>query len=307
MKPESAVRLVVLGSIWGLSFIFMRLASPVFGAILTAFGRVFFGGLVLLILVFISKVILDWKRNAKAYFVIGLVNTALPFSLFSWAALFIPSSYMAIINGMAPLFAACFAVFLLGENLSISRIFGFVLGVTGVAVLVGIGPAHTNFQTLSGLAASFAAAICYGYAAIYVRRVAADVAPLAVAAGSQIAAAVLLLPIAIIATWLYPPTWPNTISLAIKPFVSILLLGVICTGIAYALYFRLIADEGASRAVTVAFLIPIAASIWASLVLNERITIGTLCGMSLVIIAIGIILGLVQIPQWRLITKIQKE
>ncbi|PRC94714.1 DMT family transporter [Solimicrobium silvestre] len=307
MKPANIVRLLLLGGMWGMSFIFMRIASPAFGPILTAFGRVSFGGLVLIALLLLNNLSLDWRRNARFYLVIGLVNTAVPFSLFSWAALSIPSAYMAIINAMAPLFAALFGAVLLSESLSAVRIFGFVLGVIGVAILVGIGPAHVNFETLSGIAASVIAAICYGYAAIYIRQVAVKAPPLAVAAGSQIAASLFLFPIALIVTWVHPPSWPTTLYLTVRSVGAIVLLGVICTGIAYALYFRLIADEGASRAVTVAFLIPIAATIWASLFLNERITIGTLCGMGLVIIAIGLVLGLVRMPHRQWISKEQKN
>ena len=296
MKPTNYARLLLLGGIWGFSFIFMRVAAPVFGPLPTSLGRVACGALVLAAMLRFQQTPLAWRRNLRTYAVIGLFNTAIPFSLFAWAALHVPSAYMATANAMAPLFTALFGVLLIGEALTGARLAGLMLGLTGVAVLVGIGPAPGNVTTLAGIGAALLAAVCYGYAAVHTRRFAGGIPPLAVATGSSICAALALLPVALAAFALHPVGLPADTSRAWHALGAVLLLGAICTGVAYALFYRLIAEEGVSQAITVTFLIPGAAVIWAALFLGERITLGTLAGLGLVLLATGLVLGVIRLP-----------
>ncbi|MBV8659327.1 MAG: DMT family transporter [Burkholderiales bacterium] len=296
MKPANYARLLLLGAIWGFSFIFLRVASPVFGPLLTSLGRVACGALVLAVMLHFKQTPLAWRHNLRTYTVIGLFNTAIPFSLFAWAALYVPSAYMATANAMAPLFTAMFGVLLIGETLTPARVIGLVLGLTGVAVLVGIGPAPGNAGTFAGIVAALLAAVCYGYAAVYTRRFAGSIPPLAIATGSSLCAAVALLPIALTAYALHPVALPADMSKTWHALGAVLLLGAICTAVAYALFYRLIAEEGVSQTITVTFLIPGAAVIWAALFLSERVTLGTLAGLGLVLLATGLVLGVIRLP-----------
>ncbi|MBX9901762.1 MAG: DMT family transporter [Burkholderiaceae bacterium] len=284
MSGWNYLRLLALGAIWGMSFIFMRVAAPMFGAVGTALIRVSLGAMVLIGLLRWQGVRLRLWSNWRTYGVIGLMNTAVPFSLFAWAALSIPSAYMATMNALAPLFTAVFAWILIGEALTWQRFVAFGIGLVGVAVLVGIGPATITLSVILGVLAALLAAVCYGFAAAFTRRSAMSLPPLAVAAGSQITSTLILLPVFLINSLFKPPlVLQATPSEWSTPLAAALLLGILCTGIAYSLFFRLIADEGATRAITVTFLVPVAASLWATIFLHESVTIGSFAGIAMVL------------------------
>lgn len=270
----------------------MRIAAPVFGPMLTTFGRALLGALALYLFARHRGIDFAWRRNATTYFIIGVTNTAIPFSLFAWSALYIPSAYMATMNSLAPIFTAVFGFLLLAERLSPARIAAFLLGLFGVAVLVGIGPTTVTPLVIGGVLAGILAAVNYGFAATYTRMHAKEIPSLATAAGSQCAAALALLPFAL-------PSVPHAIEFGtISALLSVVILGVVCTGIAYGLFFHLIATEGASKAVTVTFLVPATASLWAWLLLSEPITTGTVTGISIVLIATGMSLGVIKWPEF---------
>lgn len=269
----------------------MRMAAPVFGPLLTTFGRAGLGALALYTFALYRGVNLTWRQNAKTYLVIGLANTAIPFSLFAWSALYIPSAYMATMNSLAPIFTAVFGFLLLAEQLTTPRIIAFLLGLFGVAVLVGIGPSTVTPQVIGGVLAGVAAAVCYGFAAVYTRMHAGKIPSLATAAGSQCAATLVLLVFAL-------PDMPHALAFGtLEAVLAVIFLGVICTGVAYALFFHLIATEGASKTVTVTFLVPATASVWAWLWLDEPITLGTAIGISIVLVATALALGLFKWPK----------
>ncbi len=288
MSTANLIRLILLALIWGTSFMLMRIAAPVIGPMLTTFGRASLGALAIYLYARHSGVQFNWRKNSKTYLVIGLGNTAIPFSLFAWSALHVPSAYMATMNSLAPIFTAVFGFLMLGERLSWARISAFLLGLFGVAVLVGIGPVSVTPWVIGGVLAGMGAAVCYGFAATYTRMFAKDIPALATATGSQLAAALALLPFAL-------PSLPQAIAVAnLKVWVAVLVLGVVCTGIAYAVFFQLISAEGASKAITVTFLIPATASIWAWLLLGEPVTSGIITGILIVLLATAMSLGLIR-------------
>lgn len=290
MSTANLTRLLILGLIWGTSFMLMRIAAPIFGPILTTFGRAALGALSLYLFARHSGIDFQWRKNAKTYLIIGVTNTAIPFSLFAWSALYIPSAYMATMNSLAPIFTAVFGFLLLSERLSILRISAFLLGLFGVAVLVGIGPIDVTPTVIGGVLAGMGAAINYGFAATYTRMHAKEIPSLATAAGSQFAAALALLPFAL-------PSVPHAIEHGTSSaLISVLILGVVCTGVAYGLFFHLISTEGASKAVTVTFLVPATASIWAWLLLGEPITTGIVTGIAVVLMATAMSLGILRKP-----------
>ncbi len=290
MSNSNLARLLLLGLIWGTSFMLMRIAAPVFGPILTTFGRASLAAFALYLFARQRGIDFAWRQNAKTYFIIGLTNTAIPFSLFAWSALYIPSAYMATMNSLAPIFTAVFGFLLLSERLSILRISAFLLGLVGVGVLVGIGPTTVTPEVIGGVLAGIGAAINYGFAATYTRMNAKGIPSLATAAGSQFAAALALLPFAI-------PAMPHAIEHGTgAALLSVFILGVVCTGVAYGLFFHLISSEGANKAVTVTFLVPATASIWAWLLLGEPITTGIVTGIAIVLLATAMSLGIIKKP-----------
>lgn len=279
MSSSNILKLLLLAAIWGTSFMLMRIAAPVFGPMLTTFGRASLATLALLAFARTRGVQLQWRRHWLTYLVIGLFNTALPFALFAWSALHVPSAYMATMNSLAPIFTAVFGFLLLGEKLSLVRCLAFVLGLVGVAVLVGIGPAPADAMVIAGVLAAMSAAVSYGFAATFTRMRAGGISPIAIATGSQFAAALCLLPLAL-------PSVPHALEAGTLPAaLAVLVLGVVCTGIAYALFFQLIAAEGATKAITVTFLVPMTASLWAWLLLDEAVTWGTVTGIAIVLLA----------------------
>ncbi|HJV79808.1 DMT family transporter [Noviherbaspirillum sp.] len=291
MSTSNLIRLFLLGAIWGTSFMLMRIAAPVLGPMLTTLGRVLLGGAALYLFARSRDIDFAWRRNAFTYLIIGLFNTAIPFALFAWSALYIPSSYMATMNSLAPIFTGVFGILLLAERLTATRVAACVLGLAGVAVLVGVGPTAVTLNVVLGVLAGMAAAVCYGFAATYTRMKASDLPSLATATGSQLTAGLALLPFAL-------PGVPHAAAAATGTvLLAVAVLGIFCTGLAYAIFFHLIATEGSSKAITVTFLVPATASIWAWLFLNEPVTPGTVVGIAIVLCATALALGLVD--KWK--------
>jgi drug/metabolite transporter (DMT)-like permease len=282
MRPADILRLTALAAIWGGSFAFMRALAPVLGPVLTAGLRVTLGGLVLLALFRVLGVDLQARARWRQYALLGLLNTALPFLLYSWAALHIPASLMVILNSTAPLFGALCAARWLGERLTPAKLAGIALGIGGVAMVSGIGPALAGAHTWAAIAACLCASACYGLAGTYVKLHAREAKPQGIAALTQLWAGAALLPL----TPLAPPAGPFTALVAL----NLLGLALLCSAVAYLLYFKLIADVGPSKALTVAFLMPPFGMLWGALFLGEAITTPMLLGCALILAGTGLVL-----------------
>ena len=269
MNPALLVEFVLLGAIWGASFLFMRLSVVDFGALPTAFVRVSVAAAFLL-------PILLWKREGrillrhwKALLVVGLLNSAIPFACFSFALLAITTGLSAILNATVPLFGALVAWLWLKDRPNASRILGLVIGFAGIVALT-IGKASFKPDAVSGIAPAWAvlacllATLCYGIAASFTKRYLGGLPSMVTATGSQLGAVCGL---ALPALWLWPASPPGSTAWA-----AIVALGVLCTGVAYILYFRLIEQAGPARALTVTFLIPVFALVYGALLLGEAIT-----------------------------------
>lgn len=275
MRRSDAARLLTLSAIWGSSFIFIRVIAPVLGPVLTVVTRVLIGGAVLVAYCRIIGLDAEVARHWRQYAVIGVVNSTLPFMLFAFAALHIPASYSVILNSTAPLFTALLAVPLLGERLTLAKIAGLLVGAAGVALVSRAGPVVPDLQFWVAIGACLGATTCYAVSSIYMKKYAAAAKPIAIAAWSQIFAALALAPFVPFA----PPT------AAVTPLIvgNVLLLALLCSSIAYVLYYRLIADIGPTRALTMAFLMPAFGMLWGALFLGEPITMPMIAGCALVI------------------------
>ena len=290
MTRDDLTRLIALGALWGGSFLFMRLAVPEFGPVALVFVRV--AGAALLLLPWLllrgegPALRVHWKEIA----LIGLVNTALPFTLFAVAALALGAGLMAVFNSTAALWTALIAWAWFGTRPGVWPAVGLALGVAGV---IGLSWDKAQLQTgglpispALGIAACLAASVLYGAAANLAKRRLIGVPPLAVAAGSQIASTLML---AAPALWFWPATAPTAAGWA-----SATVLALACTGLAYALYFRLIADIGATKAVSVTFLIPAFAFLWGALFLGERPTLAMAVGCAVILLGTALSTGLLE-------------
>jgi drug/metabolite transporter (DMT)-like permease len=282
VRPPDGARLVALAAIWGASFIFIRVAVVPLGPIATSELRVALAAVALLAWLRFAGVDLAWRAHWRFYLAVGLVNSAAPFALWAFSALHLPASYLVVLNATSPLFGALVSAVWLRERISARAGLGLAAGVAGVAMLVGLGPVRATPAVLWAIAAGALAALSYAVAAAYMKRRAAGVDAAAVATGSQIGAALLLAPLLVP---LPPVALPTP-----AEWTAVVLLGVLCTGIAYLLYFRLIADVGPTRALTVTFLIPLFGMLWGALFLGEAITPVMAAGCALVLAGTALIL-----------------
>ncbi|HYD63017.1 MAG TPA: EamA family transporter [Noviherbaspirillum sp.] len=277
MRSADLVRLLILAAIWGASFLFMRIVAPVLGALWTAEVRVAIAGIAMLAFMLFTRRNMNFRANWKHYLALGTLNSALPFALFSYAALTLPAGYSAILNATSPLWGALVGAAVLGEALTPRKIAGLVTGVVGVTFLVRLGPAEFSPAVMVAALACVCAALCYGIAGAYSKKKSSGIAPPLMATGSQLGAALVLLP--------FLPLSP--VRGEITPFVMLiaLLLALLCSAVAYFIYFRLLADVGPTKALTVTFLIPLFALVWGSVFLGEEINFNTLIGCALVVLA----------------------
>jgi drug/metabolite transporter (DMT)-like permease len=277
MRSANLIRLLGLAAIWGASFLFMRILAPVLGALWTAEIRVALAGAAMLLFMLASGRAMQFGSNWKHYLVVGTLNSAVPFALFSYAALTLPAGYSAILNSTSPLWGALIGAIVFGEKFSVRKIAGLVIGIAGVAFLVRLGPAQFTSEVLVAVLAGVVAALCYGVAAIYSKRKSSHIAAPLMATGSQVGAMLVLLP--------FVPLSP--IGGEVTPFIIVnaCALALVCTAVAYFIYFRLIGDLGATKALTVTFLIPLFALLWGALFLQETVDLNTLIGCALVVLA----------------------
>jgi drug/metabolite transporter (DMT)-like permease len=275
MRGEDVARLTGLAAIWGSSFIFMRVLAPVLGPVLTATTRVLIAGVALVAYFRVTGFDANLRGQGRHYVVIGVVNSAIPFLLFSFAALHLPASYSAILNSATPLFAALLSAIFLAERLTPFKIAGLIAGAAGVALVSKAGPVIPDRMFGAAIAACLGAALCYAAASIYMKKYAAGAKPMAIAGWSQVAAGIVLLPLV--------PFAPASGQITLAVVANVLGLALLCSAIAYLLYYRLIADVGPTRALTVAFLIPLFGMTWGALLLGETITWPMIAGCALIV------------------------
>lgn len=275
MALGNIIRLLSLAAIWGASFLFMRVAVADFGPAWLMFGRVLLASLLLALVALLYKRSLPLRQYAGHFMLLSLFNTALPFLLFAYAEQTLTASLLAVLNATAPLWGALIGWLFFRQVMTLKVMLGLMLGICGVAILVGFDDVVADSSALPAIAAAAAAACCYGIATWYTRQ-ARPVPAFINAHGSMWGATLWLVPL----LWFIPMPVAEP---ATASFLAVLALGVVCTGIAYLLYFRLVQDLGATPTLTVTFLIPVFGVIWGHLFLDETIGWHTLAGAGIVI------------------------
>ena len=269
---------VFLASLWGASFLFMRMGAAEFGPIATAGLRVALATTLLWPVLLRQGQWPALRQHWRPILLAGVVNSAIPFALFSWAVMHIATGLTSILNATVPLFGALVAWLWLGDRINRLRWLGLALGFVGVALLAWRAPAGVGVKSDQAgwaIAACLTASCCYGIAASYARRRLMGIPPIATATGSQLGAALVL---ALPTVWFWPAHTPG-----LRAWAAIGAIALLCTALAYILYFRLIERAGPSRALAVTFITPLFAVLYGSLFLNEAVTLWML-GCAVVIV-----------------------
>ena len=275
---QTAILFVSLSAIWGASFLFLRLSVPDLGSWLVALLRVLLAFLALGLVGLIwrlhrMRVHIPWQRFA----IIGLLNSAIPFALYSYAAQVMLAGYMAILNALVPMWAGLLAVILLKERLRLTLVFSVALAMTGIVILVGLSPVDLTAGFVLAALACVAATVCYAIAGILTRRWLDGVSSFQSALYSLAFASAALLPFGL---WQFPQA-----HFTLKASLAVLAVALLCSAFAYLLFFRLIRAVGPTKATTVTFMIPAFGVLWGSLFLGEPLTINVMIGFAMVALA----------------------
>ncbi|WP_286784502.1 MULTISPECIES: DMT family transporter [Pseudomonas] len=289
MRAADYLRLISLAAIWGASFLFVRMLVPQIGTLPTAFARVSMACLGLALIVLVLRIRWDFRGLLGRVLLLGVISAGIPFAMYAVAAQHLPAGYLAIFNATTPLMGVLIGALFFGESLTPSKGAGVLLGLAGVAVLSRTGPVAFDLNLAWGAAACLVATTCYGLSGFLTRRWVSERGGLdsrLLALASQVGATLSLLPLMLWALpgqsqahWSDPLTWAALVG-----------LGVVCTAFAFILYFRLIADIGPVKSMTVTFLIPLFGVFWGVLLLDEKLSWAYLYGGVLIALALWLVL-----------------
>jgi len=289
MTTRNILELLLLAAIWGASFIFMRIGSPEFGPILFMALRSLTASLFLLPLVLLTKKQSAFKGYKLKIFIVGIINTAIPFVLFGYATLTLSGGLTSVLNATTPMFGAIVAYLWFRDKMSITASFGLLIGFIGVYLLmldkITVGQQNILLPTLAALLAS----LCYGISANYTKKYLLGISSTVLATGSQISATLVLLPISL---FFIPTQLPSN-----SAIMSVILLGVLCTGVAYIIFFHLIANLGPSKAISVTYLIPAFGLFWGSLFLDEMISTSMIVGCGFILTGVALATGVIKLSK----------
>jgi drug/metabolite transporter (DMT)-like permease len=291
VRPADLARLVALAAMWGASYLFMRYAVPHLGPELLIELRVAIAGVALAAFVKLSGGTVGWRRHWRAFLFVGVVGLALPFVLIAHALTRIDASTAAILNALSPLFASIVAAAWIRDPLTPAKLAGIGLCLAGTAVLVGWTPQPMGARELAGAAFSVLATAFYGYTIVFTKVHLKEASPLGTSAGTLLMAAAALLPFA--------PLARDVSAVPAMAWAAALGLAIVSTTVAFIFYYRLIADVGPVKAITVTLLVPIFGMVWGVVFLGEPLTPGRIAGCAIILAGCSLILGLVRLPYRR--------
>lgn len=284
MSRREIVDLLLLGAIWGAAFLFIRMAVPEFGPVALVEVRVVIAAVMLLAMAMARRATGSFRGQWGRLLLIGAINTAIPFALFAYATRTVPASFAAVLNASVPLWGAVLGGAFFKESLGRERAIGIAVGFVGVLVLVA--PDLRVGGGALAIGAALLGSALYALAAHLTRRLLPGVPTITIAAGSIITSAALLAVPALLlmpATMPSPGAWGATIALAI-----------VCTGIGYVLYFRLLDNAGPTGAMAVTYLIPLFGMVWGAMFLHEQITAPMLIGCACILAGVAVTTGVVR-------------
>ena len=271
---KSALYLLSLAAIWGSSFLFMRLSVPTLGAAWMIELRIGLAALFLCLVAISLKKPLYLRLHWRHYLVLGLLSAALPFLCYGFAAQNLTASLMSIINAMTPIFGTAISAMYFRQKLARSKVIGLLLGFIGVAVIVGFDTELFTTDAWWSVLIVLGAPLCYGLSSTYTQ-VVKGVEPFSNASGTMLMGSLLVMPLLM---FFSVPAAPTVVVSA-----SVIILGVVCTGVAYLIFFKLLNDIGTSSTLTVTFLVPVFGVFWGVVFLDETVGWHTLAGTILVL------------------------
>lgn len=273
---------------WGASYLFMRYAVPHLGSVLLIELRVLIAGVALAVFLYATGGTVGWKQHWRAYLFVGAVGLALPFVLIAEALTSIDASTAAILNALSPLFACIVAALWIRDPLTPAKAAGIALCLAGTAVLVGWTPTPMTPRQLLAAGMSVAATAIYGYTIVFTKVKLKHASPLGTAAATLLFAALALAP--------FSPTARDLSAVPPMAWAALAGLAIVSTTVAFIFYYRLIADVGPVKAITVTLLVPVFGMLWGVIFLGEPVTPGRLAGCAIILAGCALILGLVRLP-----------
>ncbi len=284
MRPNDLGALMLLGALWGGSFLFIRVAVPALGPFVLMELRVGLAVVVLTLYAVVVGRLSKLRARWREFLIIGTVNTAIPFSLIAAAEINLTASLAAILNSTTVLFTALVAAVWMGDPLTMRKVVGVILGIVGVAVLVGWDPIELSGAVLLSVGAMLAASLSYALGAVYIKRTFKGIPPLSMSLGQLTGGAIVLLPLAAASL---PGERPSA-----AVALSVLGLALLSTAVAYLLYFRLIENVGPTSTVTVTLLVPLFGLLFGVLLLDEPFGWGTLAGLAIILSSVTLVTGI---------------
>jgi len=287
MTIRQFLLLLIPSALWGSSFIFMHHLSPVFGPMLTATIRILVASIFLISLFFVQGYKVHWKRDYRLFFIIGITNSAIPFSLYAYAALYIPSSLSVIINSTSPIFGAIFGLMLLKDKLSEMKVIGLFMGTIGVGLVSSDILAQNSLELYLSITACVLAALLYGLSGAIVKKYALHIEPKQLTVGSLSFAGVGLFILFVVLS--FAGQTPQIVSqnIALDIFM-IIAFGILCTSIPYIVYYKLIQEIGPVKALTVTYLMPTFGLLW-GIIFGEIITPIMIVGLLVILLGIYVL------------------
>ncbi len=288
LRLNQFLELLLLSAVWGSSFLFIKLAVPEFGAFALVFVRTLAAGLILLPMVYLRGSLLKIKHYWRHIFVLSLLASSIPFSLFAFTAAYVTSGFASILNATIPIWTVLLGFLIFGEKVSKVALLGILLGFTGVWVLYGDDAMSQSASIALPVAAALFATLMYALTGFYHKRFLVEVDPVVTAAGCQTFAAMTMIPLALL---YWPDVTPGNIA-----WWAAIVLGAVNSGLAYILMFRLLKSIGIVRTVLLTYLMPVFAIALGYAVLAEPITTAMLIGGGLILLGVGLATGVVASP-----------
>jgi drug/metabolite transporter (DMT)-like permease len=281
--------LLFLSVLWGGSFFFIEIAIRTVAPLTLVLIRVALAAAMLWAWLLVRRERLALPPGAAAAFlVLALLNNVVPFVLFAWAQQAIDGGLASILNATTPIWGVLVAhLFTADEKATPARVAGVLLGFGGVAVMIGADLLGEIGKAAWAQLACLFATLCYALAGVWARRFRAmGVSPTAVSTGQLTASAIVMLPLVL----LFEPPW-HAASPSPEAWAALVALALLCTSLAYILYFRLLASAGATNSLLVTFLIPVTAILLGALILGERLAPRHVFGMALIGLGLAAIDG----------------
>ena len=285
MSFTQLAALITLGAFWGASYIFIRIAVEPMGPLFLMFARVALSGLILVAYARWRGQRLNIRGHWRKFIVLGFLGSALPFSLIAWAELTVTASMAAILMSTTPLFTTLVAAVGLGEELTPAKLIGALLGIIGVAITVGGSDMTLGADVIAATLALLGATFSYAVGGVYAKRAFTGLNNMSMSSGQLIAAAFILAPVSLADL---PHETPP-----MEALWATLGLVVICTAVAYQLYYYLIISAGPTKALTVTLLVPVFGVIFGAILLGESISPGIIIGLLVVLLSVGLVTGLI--------------